>query len=170
MNHKKRKQAYLYAVLSLVFFLAMGITLLNRANISNDELIRIDGELNKIEIKKGFGNRERIGKREERNYAILFEIEGQEKTFGVYAGTEQQAKIKKLQMNLLPRNTYSFFLDPTVIEHSPDISLGIRLIKSSDLILYEENMNAHTVFGVMFILLGIVSAGIFYYLGKKKFG
>lgn len=166
MNQNKHKEAKLYSALLFLFFCICGCLLIYRGSTPMSKLKKIEGKLIKYEVRKGFGN---FGTKGQRNYAIIIEIEGQSKYYGIYAGTNEQAKSKYKKIKLDVGKIYSFFIDPTVT-NVENVNLGIRLIKFKNNTLYKEVMKSHVFFGWLFIILGILSGLIFYVIGKRKFG
>jgi hypothetical protein len=72
-------------------------------------------------------------------------------------------------MDLISGNHYEILIDQTVGKYFNGINLGIRQINSNSKEIYKENNNASFSFGLMFILLGIISSASFYLISKRKF-
>lgn len=164
MDYKVIKQAKIYSFILFLLFVTCGTLLIHRRNLSESELHQINGNVIHTEIKKGFVN---LGPTGPRNYALIIEIENQDSFYGIYAGTKDQALAKKNEIVLSSKNKYSFFIDPTTGK-SHNVNLGIRKIKLGDKVIYQENMKPHVVFGVVLIILGVLSAVFFVYLERKK--
>jgi len=158
--NKKRKQANRFAILFLLFFCICGGLLISR--ISDNKFMKYQGILEKAETSKGFGN---YG----RSYAILLDFQDSEEKFGMYGGTKEQANRKLKNLELVTGNDYTLFIDPSVHSDLNGIILGIRKIKRETEVIDKENMNAHKIFGLLFILLGIISSASFYLIAKRKF-
>jgi len=151
------------SLLSFLFFVALGILLIYRGTIPESALKRIDGILKNAETLDGYGN---VG----RNYAILLNLEGESTLYGINAGTKEQALKKEKALNLTAGKSYSFYVDRSVSIAHKNVNLGVRVIKQGNNIVYQESMKAHIVFGMILIFMGVISSGLFYFLGKKKFG
>jgi hypothetical protein len=163
MNKTKRKQANRYSILSLLFFGAIGFLLIYRVSIKDSEFIRIDGTLKHVVTKDGFG---KYG----RSYAILMNLEGEDVLYGIYAGTKKQSFEKTSSLSLTTGQNYSIYIDPTVTTGFDKTNLGVRVIQKGREIVYKDNMKAHFGFGVISIIMGLISSSVFYFLGKKRFG
>lgn len=160
--NKKRKQANRLGLLFLTFFSLCGAFLIYRSGISEKDLLTYEGVLEKAITSSGFGN---YG----RNYAILLEFKESDKTFGIYGGTKEQANRQLKEMDLISGNYYEILVEQTVGEYFNGINLGIRQIKCNSKEIYKVNNNASFAFGLTFILLGIISSGLFYLIAKRKF-
>jgi hypothetical protein len=160
--NKKRKQANRLGFLFLIFFSLCGGLLIYRSGISEKDLLTYEGVLEKAITSSGFGN---YG----RNYAILFEFKDSDRRFGIYGGTKEQANRQLKEMDLISGNHYEILIDQTVGKYFNGINLGIRQINSNSKEIYKENNNASFSFGLMFILLGIISSASFYLIAKRKF-
>lgn len=133
-----------------------------RSGISDSELRTYQGTLKKAEILKGFGNYSR-------NYAILLDFKYSEEKLGLYGGTKEQADRKLSSLELHVGTNYRLFIDKSVSNDLNGINLGIRKIMKGTEVIYKENMKAHKAFGLLFILLGIISSATFYLIAKRKF-
>lgn len=160
--NKKRKQRNRFAILSLLFFSLVGGLLIYRSGISDSQFRTYQGTLEKAEISKGFGN---YG----RNYAILLDFKDLEEKLGLYGGTKEQAVRKLSSLELHTGTNYRLFIDKSVSYGLNGINLGIRKIMKGTEVIYNENMLAHKVFGLLFILLGMIPSTTFYLIAKRKF-
>lgn len=120
------------------------------------------GVFTKAEISEGFGNH---GK----SHAIILDFHNFNREYGIYAGTKEQADRILKNLELIEGSRYKVFIDPSVIVDLNEIQLGIRKIQSDSKIIYEENMNAHKIFGSLLIFLGIISSVSLYLIAKQKF-
>ena len=148
-----------------IFFSYCGIQLIYRASLKESEFIRINGNLLRKEIRE-VGN---IRPNRKANYAIVISLEKQVKQYGIYAGTLKQAQLKEKRLALSTGKKYTFFIDPTVVS-TKNVTVGIRVIKQGNKIIYKEQTTSHSVFGILFIALGLVTWILFNFLAKKKFG
>lgn len=162
MNKNKLKKNSIFL---LVFFVGIGIILILRANNSENKLTQINGKLINIELKK---ITQPFKLREIDNYSILLNLEETDVLYGIYGGTKKQAINNKKRLNLNLQQEYTFLIDASVKNGIDNTNLGIRVIKKGDTIVFKENMKPYKSFGMFFIIIGVISSALLYFISKKK--
>lgn len=165
-NKKKLNKSIVISILFLVFFVSIGSSILYRARITENKLSTIYGKIEKLEIKKVFNP---FRKRDAKNYSILFHLKGKQNIYGIYSGTKNQTLKKKTNMNLKLLEEYIFLIDNSVQNSFNNINLGVKIIKKKNKVVFKENNKAEIFFGRIFIIMGIISSSILYYIAKRKF-
>lgn len=132
-----------------------------RGMLAESDFKTITSELVSSTVERGFGN-------QGRNYAILFDIQGQSQTYGMSAGTEEQADKKHKSLALTKGMVYTFYIDPTVLGGN-GTNLGVTRIERDGETVYQQSRGFQIIGGAIFIFMGLIGAGLMYLLAKKKF-
>lgn len=166
MKFNKKTNILKELVLIGVFFIGIGVFVLYRESFQEKNLIQITGKLTSVNLKKY----KKIGGGAINNfyYIIVCKIEQQKTPYGIYAGTKKQATKKITKLNLVTGKTYSFYLNPTVLKGVNGINLGISQIKQNAKIIYKRHKKTNSIFGKIFIILGVIALLLTVILKQKN--
>ena len=136
-----------------------GLFLIYRGSLSLSNLPHID-----VTIKDKFISEFSDHKNGTR-YSLDFSSVETDKIYGVYLGTKDQADKDALINKIKVGESYTLYVDPTVMTSVNGHTLGVRAIYQGRQKIYEENTLINYIGGGLFLVLG--TFGLVVLLYKK---